>query len=177
MTESDPELVARVLTGRDPEGFGELVRAHQSSVRRFLRTLCRDDSWADDLAQETFLLGYRRLSSFRGQSQFRTWLLGIAYNQFRNARRSRRELPAEVSERETSELGFERLTDLREDLRSALGRLSEEERSVICLWYQHGLSHGDIANATRLPLGTVKTHLARGKHRLRELLAAWNPKT
>lgn len=175
MTGTEADLIARALAGRDPEAFGTLVALHQSAVRRFLRSQCRDAAWADDLAQETFVLAYRRLAGFRGDASFLSWLLGIAHNLYRNARRGRREPPAEEGDAvpATDPAG---LSDLRQDLDAAVAQLAEEERTVIHLAYGQGLSHREIAAATGMPMGTVKTHLARGKDRLRGLLAAWNPR-
>lgn len=176
MTPTDSELVFRAVLCADTGAFGELVRRHQSAVRRFLRHLTRgDESTADDLAQETFLQAYRGLARFRADAPFLTWLLGIAHNQYRNARRrSRDEVPIEaVDAAEPSPGG---LADLRQDLTSAMGGLSSDEQLAIRLSFECGLSHAEIAEALQWPLGTVKTQISRAKDRLREQLSAWNPK-
>lgn len=175
----DLELIARTLRDDDRAAFGELVRQHQSSVRRFLRHLTRGDAaLADDLAQETFVQAYRSLARFHGSASFTTWLLGIAYNRWRNARRRQRE-QVEFSEDLASpaEPRAENLEDLRHDLAVALRELSHDEQLAIHLHYHQGLSHAEIAALAQWPLGTVKTHLARGKEKLRQHLAAWNPQT
>ena len=160
--------------------FGELVRRHQSAVRNFLRHLSGGDAaLADDLAQETFLTAYRGLARYRGESAFPTWLLGIAHNHWRNARRRQRDhvaLDADENAHPTVPAPT-RTTDLRHDLAAALGRLSPDEQTAVHLCYQQGLSHSEIAAVLDWPLGTVKTHLARGKDKLRQLLAVWNPQT
>src|SRR5262244_1719780 len=80
---SDAQLIARVLVQDDRHAFGELVRRHQSTVRACLRKLTSGNAaLADDLAQETFLLAYRNLKSFRQEAKFSTWLYRIAYNVF-----------------------------------------------------------------------------------------------
>ncbi len=176
MTPADPELIARCLTLNDTAAFGELVLRHQSAVRRFLRHLTRGNAaWADDLAQETFLQAYRGLGRFRGDSRFEVWLLGIAHNHFRNlSRRLRRENPAAPDEIDALEAApDDRLADLRQDLHSALGRIPDDEQLALRMSFQLGLSHGEIAAALGWPVGTVKTHIARGKERLRELLQPW----
>jgi RNA polymerase sigma-70 factor (ECF subfamily) len=175
----DGELIARALALDDREAFGELVRRHQSAVRQFLRHLARGDAaLADDLAQETFVQAYRSLSRFHGTSAFSTWLLGIAHNHWRNARRGQRE-HAELSEHlpaETERAAVD-VSDLRQDLAVALRELSTAEQLAIHLGFQQGLSHGEISTLLDWPLGTVKTHLARAKDKLRQHLAAWNPQT
>lgn len=179
MTSSDSELIARVRADDDRAAFGELVRRHQSAVRHFLRHLTAPDvALADDLAQETFLTAYRGLDRFRSDARFATWLLGIAHNHWRNARRRERE-QVEVSEQLPDDRahGATASADLRHDLAAALQTLSAEEQLAIHLGYQQGLSHSEIAALVDWPLGTVKTHLARSKEKLRHLLAAWNPLT
>lgn len=175
---SDLELIARTLTSDDRAAFGELVLRHQSAVRNFLRHLThRDTALADDLAQDTFVTAYRSLARFQHTAAFSTWLLGIAHNHWRNARRRERghdELDANRPD-ETASSNF--ASDLKHDLASALQQLSADEQLAIHLGFQQGLSHSEIATLLAWPLGTVKTHLARGKEKLRQLLASWNPQT
>lgn len=176
---SDSALITRALAG-DREAFGELVRRHQSAVRQFLRHLTRGDAaLADDLAQETFVTAWQQLARFHGGAAFSAWLLGIAHNHWRNARRRERThasldepLAAEPATPSTAAN-----SDLRNDLSAALAQLDADERLALHLNYQQGLAHSEIATLLDWPLGTVKTHLARGKTRLRQLLAAWNPQT
>jgi RNA polymerase sigma factor (sigma-70 family) len=177
---TDAELIARALVADDRPAFGELVQRHQSAVRHFLRHLTHGDTaLADDLAQETFVHAWRSLARFHGGSAFSTWLLGIAHNHWRNARRRQRpydqldEAPAHV----TAIPAGTAESDLHHDLSAALATLDPDERLALHLGYQQGLSHAEIAALLDWPLGTVKTHLARGKDRLRSLLAAWNPQT
>jgi RNA polymerase sigma-70 factor (ECF subfamily) len=178
VTHEESELIARVLLHDDRDAFGELVRRHQSAVRNFLRHLSHGDgALADDLAQETFIHAYRRLGQFRGASSFVTWLLGIAHNHHRNARRRQKDVVAldESHAEESSGISGTLASDLRYDLAEALRELPVDEQLAVHLCYQQGLSHSEIAAVTDWPLGTVKTHLARSKEKLRTLLAAWNP--
>lgn len=177
---TDAELIARVLVSDDHAAFGELVRRHHSAVRHFLRHLSGGEAaLADDLAQDTFVHAWHGLTRFRGASSFATWLLGIAHNHWRNARRRQRTVPVEPEHLASLEPAPSPapLSDLRHDLDRALATLSEEERTALHLCYQQGLSHSEIAAVLQWPLGTVKTHLNRGKEKLRPLLAPWNPTT
>lgn len=177
---TDAELIARAVIDDDRVAFGQLVQRHQSAVRHFLRHLTRGDaSLADDLAQETFVQAWRSLARFHGGSAFSTWLLGIAHNHWRNAhRRSRSHAPLDESgAHEPSVPATTAQSDLQHDLTAALDRLDPDERLALHLGYQQGLSHTEIAELLDWPVGTVKTHLARGKARLRQLLAVWNPQT
>jgi RNA polymerase sigma factor (sigma-70 family) len=177
---TDAELIARVLVSDDHAAFGDLVRRHQSAVRHFLRHLSGGDAaLADDLAQETFVQAWRSLARFRGTSSLATWLLGIAHNHWRNARRRQRTIPIEPEDLAKLEPvpSIAPLSDLRHDLGGALRTLETEEQTALHLCYQQGLSHSEIADVLQWPLGTVKTHINRGKAKLRPLLASWNPTT
>ena len=175
---SDAELIARVLVSEDTAAFGELVQRHQSAVRRFLRHLtCADAARADDLAQETFVSAWKNLRRYDGRALFSTWLLGIAHNHWRNARRKMRadETPDSAVAPEAAVAASTASSDLSHDLETALSQLRDDERVALHLAYQQGLSHPEIAALLGCPIGTVKTNIARGKDRLRELLAVWNP--
>jgi RNA polymerase sigma-70 factor (ECF subfamily) len=177
---SDLELITRVVTEDDRAAFGELVKKHQSAVRAFLRQLTRGDAaWADDLAQETFVIAYKTLARFRGDSALSSWLLGIAHNQFRNARRRQREIPHETlpEQQYQHEPSHADSTALHQDLAAAVSQLSTDEQAALHVCYQQGLSHSEAATVLGWPIGTVKTHLARSKEKLRHLLAAWNPQS
>jgi RNA polymerase sigma-70 factor (ECF subfamily) len=170
-------LIARATVLRDSGSFGVLVSRHQSRVRGYLRHLCGDYSVADDLAQETFIRAWDRLTSFRGRGAFTSWLLSIAHNTFlQSARKSGRErrLKAEFEQRrEAGEVGGLSSPPVDEgdllDLPRLLEPLSAEERSVIVLGYGYGYSHAEIARVTGMPVGTVKSHVRRGKLRIREI--------
>ncbi|MCZ8172204.1 MAG: sigma-70 family RNA polymerase sigma factor, partial [Brevundimonas sp.] len=88
--QADHALVARVLLTDDRRAFEQLLRRHQGMVRAQLRRLLHgDEARADDLAQETFLLAWRKLYQFRGEARFSTWLYSIAYSCFLQAYRKR----------------------------------------------------------------------------------------
>lgn len=179
MSPEDFALVTRVLACDDRAAFGELVHRHQSAVRRFLRSLTHGDTaLADDLAQDTFVLAYRSLARFDRASNFVTWLLGIAHNYWRNARRRQRSIPFEPAHLDAEVVpSATRSSDLRHDLAAALEQLAPEEQTAVHLSFQQGLSHREIADVLGCPLGTVKTHLTRSKEKLRPLLAPWNPQS
>ena len=75
MTIDDQLLVARVVASQDTSAFGELIRRHQSQVRNFLRKLTRDETLADDLAQECFLHAWDKIRGYAGSGSFIGWLL------------------------------------------------------------------------------------------------------
>jgi RNA polymerase sigma factor (sigma-70 family) len=172
---TDAMLVARALAGRDRGAFATLVRRHQGMVRAQLRRLTRGDhGWADDLAQETFLKAWQSLRQFRGDARLSTWLHRIAYRMFLQALRHRQPAAA-MSEHELESPDPTPGPALRLDVMAAIDRLPDAERLCILHCYHLDLSHDEAAFVLEMPVGTVKTHIARGKSRLSESLAAWNP--
>ena len=174
MSFTDTDLIARVLSREDHHAFGELMRRYQSPVRAFLARMTRGDAHlADDLAQETFLKAWRKLHTYRGSARFSTWLFGIAYNEFRTVARQRRELALEDVEEPQSAatpVTADSRSDLRLDLTEALKELHSGERAAIVLCCQNGLTHEEAAEVLDCPLGTVKTHVLRGKEKLKRRL-------
>jgi len=179
---SDAALIARVVVSDDRHAFGELVRRHQSMVRATLRKLTGGNTaLADDLSQETFLLAYRNLKSFRHDAKFSTWLYRIACNAFLGDARKMKELPlpedtdalAPVDALERQSLA--RGAALSIDLERAMVVLSDAERAAIVQCYHNDLTHEEAALVLGWPVGTVKTHILRAKDKLRTRLGAWAP--
>lgn len=172
----DRALVTRVLLCGDRNTFEQLVRRHQGMVRAQLRRLLHGDAaGADDLAQETFLLAWRKLDQFRGDARFSTWLYRIAYSCFLQACRKRPRQEDSMPEGAADPLPApEHALDLQLDFERALRRLSTAEQTVLLHCVQMELSHEDAAYVLAMPLGTVKTHATRGKAKLRAWLASWH---
>lgn len=172
----DAALVERALRDGDPRAFELLVRRHQGLVRAQLRRLLLDDpATADDLAQETFVIAWRKLEQFRGDARFGTWLYRIAHSCFLQWLRSRRARPQGAAGLELVEdhAAPHATPELKLDLEAALRRLSADQRAALLYCVQLGLSHEEAAEVMAMPLGSVKTHVTRGKARLRELLQDW----
>jgi RNA polymerase sigma-70 factor (ECF subfamily) len=170
---SDQELVALVVAVSDRDAFGELVRRHQGVVRGMLGRLTRNRALADDIAQDAFLRAFRKMGGYRGEGSFKSWLCRIAYTEFLQAHRKRKAVA-----RVMDELGAARGEEAASgadpgdalDLDRALAALSENERACVVLCYACGLSHAEAAEATGLPLGTVKSHVNRGRERMKALM-------
>lgn len=168
---AEATVVALAKLGDKP-AFEELVRRRQSTLRNLLRRLCRDHALADDLSQQTFIQAWKTLSSLQSPVAFGGWLRQIAVNTWLQHLRSRKEMEStdddSVPVQSISETHGEKI-----DLDYALTQLSPTVRLCIVLSHAEGMSHGEVASATRLPLGTVKSHITRGTARLRELLQAY----
>ena len=173
---SDAELIVAVLQGDDRRAFARLVERHQSKVRTVLRRLTKGDAaLADDLAQETFVLAWRNLASFRFEARFSTWIYRIAFNAWQSEARKRREVLLDVDSDAPppGSESFDEMPDIvsRMDLERAMSALSDGERAAISACYYADLSHEEAAEALGIPLGTVKTHVMRAKAKLKARLA------
>jgi len=173
MGPSDRELVARVVVDDDRHAFATLVRRHHGAVRAFARRL--DNNSADDTAQTAFVLAWKHLHTWRGEGELKSWLFKLTYRAFlTDARRAHRR-------RETSDddvdLGSTAAPDVaeRRDVAQALAKLRDEERAALALCFQEGLTHDEAARVLDMPLGTLKSHVARGKEKLRTMLGAYAP--
>ena len=170
---AEASVVALAASG-DDQAFAELVRRRQGMVRDLMRRLCGDRAFAEDLAQQTFVRAWRQLGRLKSPAAFGGWLRAIAVNVWlQEARRApgRLETPqADPPEPEAHGLEPGDLAAARLDLSRALLRLKASERVCVVLSYAEGLSHGEIADATGWPLGTVKSNVARGAERLRAWL-------
>lgn len=165
---AEAAIVALARAG-NLQAFEELVRRRQSAVRGLLRRMCRDAALADDLAQETLLQAWRQLRSLQSVGAFGGWLRQIAVNVWLQHARRRESFSGANDDLADTPTVAERL-----DLDGALAQLPAAMRLCIVLNYHEGMSHSEIAAATQLPLGTVKSHIARGTTRLRELLSAYD---
>ncbi len=171
---ADAELTARLIADRDPDAFGELVRRHQALVRNMLARMTGDRALADDLAQDAFVHAFERLDQFGGRGSFRSWLCRIAYTRFIDAARRRA----------SEQRGLASLRDMADDdaggagpdsgdiidLERALARLRDAERAAVTLCYACGFSHAEAAEVMRLPVGTVKSHVLRGRQKLEDFM-------
>ncbi len=175
----DQTLVARALLGDDRQAFEQLVRRHQGMVRAQLRRLLHgDEAAADDLAQETFLLAWRKLNQFRSEARFSTWVHRIAYSCFLQACRTKSWAARNAQDNEMEQLPAPtNAMDLRLDLARAMQHLSAAEQAVLLHCVQLGMSHEQAAYVLAMPLGTVKTHAMRGKAKLKTWLSAWHDAT
>jgi RNA polymerase sigma-70 factor (ECF subfamily) len=185
---TDAQLIARCIVGDDRHAFAELVKRHQSGVRASLRKLTAGNhALADDLAQDTFVLAWRNLKSFRQEARFSTWLYRIATNCWLAHLRKRREellgdRDAELVDdaddapgEDARDADHAQGTTMKIDLERAMARLSEAERAAIVQCYHNDLSHEEAAYVLGCPVGTIKTHILRGKQKLKAALAAWAP--
>jgi RNA polymerase sigma factor (sigma-70 family) len=174
----DRALVARVVVDDDRQAFAAIVRRHHGAVRAFARRLANgDNARADDVAQETFLAAWKHMSTWRAEGALVSWLLKLCFRaHLTDARRAHHKREGLVDDAHAA--GPEGSTDAldpteRRDVVRAMAALSEMERAAVALVFQQGLTHDEAARVLDVPLGTLKSHVARGKEKLKPLLAAY----
>ncbi|MFO1012701.1 MAG: RNA polymerase sigma factor [Caulobacteraceae bacterium] len=144
------------------DAFRRLVEEHQGAVRSFLMRTLGNAADADDLAQETFLAAWSSLWLYQGRSSVKTWLCGIAWKKALTHLRSRGREARRLDQLEGP--GPVREThDERLDAQAALAGLPAEQRAAVALCLGADFSHAEAAEALKLPLGTIKSHVQRGR--------------
>lgn len=170
-------VVVALASNGDAEAFDELVRRKQSSVRSLMRRLSNDRTLAEDLAQNVFVEMWKSLPKLESPAAFSTWLRRIALNVwFQHSRKKQLLVLDNEAGAYTADAWTSHSPDHAIDLAAALGFLPVPVRCCVVLAYQEGMSHGEIAKAIGIPLGTVKSHILRGGARLRELLRDYGGK-
>jgi RNA polymerase sigma-70 factor (ECF subfamily) len=172
----------------DLDSFNRLVLAYQTQVYNLAYRIFGDSNSAADATQEAFLAAYRSLKAFRGGS-FRSWLLRIVTNACYDELRRRKRRPAASLEAlldlevdlEDDGAGLRPSGPLRPEaaaeqaelskaIQDCLNRLPDEFRVVVVLADVQGYDYAEISAAAGMPLGTVKSRLARARLRLRDCL-------
>lgn len=168
---SEAAVVALAMNG-DDAAFGELVRRRQDAIRNLFRRMTREPALADDLAQQAFLLAWKSIRTLKSPAAFGAWLRKLAVNCWLQQVRAKKPEVA-LAEEDSAEGQWVSTVAERLDLDGALAALPPDARLCVVLAYSEGMSHAEISEATAMPLGTVKSHIARGAARLRELLQAY----
>jgi RNA polymerase sigma-70 factor (ECF subfamily) len=170
-------LVTRAKNG-DRRALETLCERHAPRVERLAAHLLRDPEDARDAAQESLAKLCVRITQFRGDSQFSTWLHRLVLNTCRdvaNRRRTRDCAPLDADTRASTDADPAREADLAE-LRSELGRclaeLAPAQASVVVMKDALGLSFEEISAVSGMPVGTAKCYAHRGRKKLRDELEA-----
>lgn len=169
-------LVVRLASRGDRGAFEELVRRRQSWVRNLMRRLSRDPALADDLAQHVFIQVWRKIPQLQHPERFPGWLKRLAVNVWLQHHR-KSDVLASSETIDDHEQPVDHTTGVALDVDHALALLPNAVRLCVVLAYHAEMSHSEIAEATSLPLGTVKSHIRRGTEKLESLLSAYSEGT
>jgi RNA polymerase sigma-70 factor (ECF subfamily) len=178
---TDEELVERARQG-DSRAFGELVTRHQSAVVRTAFVVCRSREEAQDVAQEAFVSAWRRLDGFRGDAQFKTWLLTIAWRHALTRRGSAwRRLFTRAQRPDDEALGLrshapsaERVVASAEALahvRRIVEALPAKLRDPLLLAAGGEVTFEEMAAMLGVPAGTLKWRVMEARKRVKAALA------
>lgn len=191
--DDEEKLITRSQQG-DISAFNQLVLYYQQVVYNTVFRLLGDYDTAADVTQETFISAFRAIHTYRGNSQFRTWLLRISTNLAcdhwrRTQRHPSKSLDVIANEEEfhtpalleiLAQTGPDSnpeenlLTqELQELIQRGLQELSLDQRTVLVLCDIEGLSYEEVAQATQIPLGTVRSRISRARARLRLYLSQY----
>lgn len=172
------QLLARI--GReDQAAFRELYKAFSRKVYAYVLNMLNDHARAEEVLVDTMYEVWRHPARFRGDSQFGTWLIGIARNKALMVYRARRpdeahadlDDIAETAEADTPD-GFAELASKqrREGVQYCMGKLSDEHRECLHLVFYEGMAVAEVAEIQNIPEGTVKTRLFHARQKIKNCL-------
>lgn len=180
----EARLLERIRQG-DAEAFDTICRREAPRLYRFALRLTGDVETAEELAQETLVKTLPKLGGFEGRSRLSTYLAGALSNLWKNRLRSKaRSKVVDIARPDDATDPLERFSDAAPDperaldatdragaIREAVGRLEPERRLALLLCEVEGMSYEAIAETTGVPIGTVRSRIARARGELRRLLA------
>lgn len=184
---TDQELIDRTVAG-DGNAYALLVERYQRKIYRVAYAIVRDEVEADTIAQDVFVQAYTHLGRFEGRAGLETWLTRIAINRSRDTLRRRKFVSLFVprsdddGEGETMIEPVDERPDPERQLMSgqlrlaitrAEKRLSSQQKVIFRLRHYENLSLEEIADHLGLRAGTVRAHLFRAIHKIREELSSW----
>jgi RNA polymerase sigma-70 factor, ECF subfamily len=173
---SDDEL-AVAAAGGDTRALDTLLRRHASMIHAVCRRILANPDDALDATQNAMISISRRIELFDGRAKFSTWCYRVATNAALDEarRRGRRPAPVEVvPEPRHDAVHIDDAVAGRLDVDAALARLSPEHRAAVALRDLVGIDYAEIAAVLRIPPGTVRSRIARGRAALADLMDA-NP--
>lgn len=170
----DAELLTRVLEG-DHDAFNQIMRNHEDRVFSVCLRIVGEREQALDATQETFLTAFRKAGQFKGDSALGTWIYRIAvntcYDHLRKQKRRRADpIPDHLDPADHAAEDAVESAGLRPEIQRALAAIPEDFRVAVVLSDIEGMSLPAIADLLRVPVGTIKSRIFRGRRLLaREL--------
>jgi RNA polymerase sigma-70 factor (ECF subfamily) len=172
----EQELIIEVKRGSH-DAFRLLVQRYMKQAYDIAYSILGNHDDADDVAQEAFVKVHRSVATFRGDSEFGTWLFRIVKNCALNRlkqqkRKQRREVDLAIADNEMISVnaGIRKVEDTRIHIERVLHELPTLQRAVVMLRHMNGLSTRQVSRILSCSEGTVKTHLHRGLKKMRDQL-------
>lgn len=183
---NEASLIVNARQG-DLEAFNRLVISYQDRIFNLSARILGDEDQASDITQNTFLTAYLNLPRFRNGS-FRSWLYRIATNACYDVyRKNKRHIVVSIENKDLAEEKLLPLDDysssttlpekeyerheLERIIQNALSRLDVDQRTIVILVDQQGFDYQEAAQTLGIPVGTVKSRLARARMRLHQILS------
>lgn len=169
-------LWIRQIAEGDKQALGELYRAYERPVYRFIVSRLNDPHEARDILHEVFMDIWRVAASFEGRSQVRTWIFGIAYRKVIDVHRKRArvtltdEVPETGDVQDAADAGYAARQEA-EHVRYCVQALSDDHRSAISLAFYEDMTCAEIARILGVPEGTIKSRLHHAKKLLLHCLS------
>ncbi|MCH2191238.1 MAG: RNA polymerase sigma factor [Gammaproteobacteria bacterium] len=180
----DTILIELAVNKNDQRAYGELVNRHQSNLRYSMRQLTDwNETLADDLVQDAFVQAFKQLHKFRNKAKFSSWLYRIGYNTFLQHVRKKQLITESIDDQplaandslisNDANEDSDARSDLHQRVAKLLSQIEPERRSVLHLFLHRQHTQQEISDIMGIPLGSVKTHISRGRKALQSNLHAW----
>ncbi len=167
----DEKHLVDLARKNDYSAYEQLYRIHVGRVFAQCVRLCRDRDLAEDLAQEAFVQAWLKLSSFRGDSAFGSWLYRIATNITLSHLRRQTPFKNSLELEDVPELEYRETTDEQIGLEQAISELPDGARAVFVLYSLEGYTHDEIAGMLGIAQGSSKAQLHRARQLLQQKLS------
>lgn len=170
--ERDRDLVTKTLAGQK-EAFAELIALHKNRVTALGMSFFKNETDTEDFVQDVFIKAFTKLSLFRGDSLFSTWLTRIAYNTAINSVNRRKEYVSLSDENLLPDFSLtpeeNQLKELtREAVRLAVKELPENYAVCLDMYFFYDMPYTEISSITGFPVNTIKSNVFRAKKILKD---------
>jgi RNA polymerase sigma-70 factor, ECF subfamily len=170
MTQDEKAIIIRILDG-DEQAYAMLIDRYKEGLYRHCFRFVRDEDWAEDITQETFIKAYARLETYDSTYRFSTWLYKIATNMALQEIRKKRPLPLDDDMQLISTLADTDQMAKDNELHFAVNQLSDNHKMVVVMHYWEGKTYEQIAVVMNTTTGSVKGWMSRAKQELRRTLS------
>lgn len=180
MTRAEEEIMMRRAIAGDRLAAAEFIKAHQASLYAYMLRMSGRPEVAEDIVQDAFVRALTNLSRFDFRFRFSTWLFTIAKRLYVNACQKHKPCydsdvvagsEGDFDAPESPTIGDEVTTNAKLAIDWALQQLSEDQREIVVLFHQLEWPIVQISEHMEMPEGTIKSHLHRGRQRMRQLLS------
>lgn len=173
---SDEGKWVRAAKAGDREAFDVLVELYGRGVLRYMENLTRSPADAEDLTQDALIQAFKAIETFKEGTDFRAWLLKIAYHEWIHTLRKKKRVAAVDPEKLGDFAAKDAVShddELAASIRMSIQELPEDQRVVVLLRFGEGMSHAQIAELTGAEPATVRWRLFRARQTLQKMLKKW----